>query len=233
MFLRKLLTVAAICALAGNVLAAEAKEEIVKAAKALAEKSYSWKTTTVVPEGTRFAPGPQEGKADKDGTAYVASTFGDNKTEAYIKGEKFAFTNRDGEWQNAADLENAEGGARFRGRMYRNFKAPAAQAQELAAAVKELKKEGDAFSGELTEEGAKNLMAFGGRGGQGPEISGAKGSAKFWLKDGALSKYQYTVKGSMNFNNNDFEIDRVTTVEIKDVGTTKLEVPEAAKKKLS
>ena len=37
----------------------------------------------------------------------------------------------------------------------------------------------------------------------------------------------------MSFNGNDREIDRTTTVEIKDVGTTKLTVPDEAKKKLS
>jgi hypothetical protein len=37
----------------------------------------------------------------------------------------------------------------------------------------------------------------------------------------------------MNFNGNDIDVDRDTTVEIKDVGATKVEVPEGAKKKLS
>lgn len=36
----------------------------------------------------------------------------------------------------------------------------------------------------------------------------------------------------MTWNNNDIDIDRTTTVEIKDVGATKLSVPEEAKKKL-
>jgi len=36
-----------------------------------------------------------------------------------------------------------------------------------------------------------------------------------------------------NFNGEDRDVDRTTTVEIKDVGTTKIDVPEAAKKKLS
>ena len=77
-------------------------------------------------------------------------------------------------------------------------------------------------------------MRFRGRGGnEGPEVSGAKGSAKFWVKDGVLSKYQYQVKGSMNFNGNDFDVDRTTTVEIKDVGTTKVAIPAEAQKKLS
>ena len=174
-----------------------------------------------------------EGKADKEGTVYLTMTFGDNMTEAVVNGQKATYTNQDGDWQLAE--ENAEGRGRFMGAMLRNFKAPAAQAQELAAAVKELKKEGDVYSGELTEEGAKTLMSLRGRrtGGEAPDIKGAKGSAKFWVKDGVLSKYEHSVKGQMNFNGNDIDVDRVTTTEVKDVGSTKVVVPEAAKKKLS
>jgi hypothetical protein len=151
-----------------------------------------------------------------------------------LKGGKGAVTNQDGGWQSLSDLENEEGFGRFRAIMARNFKAPAAQAAELAAGVKELKKDGESYSGELTEEGAKTLLSFGRRGGaDGPTVSNAKGSAKFWVKDGVLSKYEYKVKGTRTFNGNDMEIDRTTTIEIKDVGTTKVEVPEDAKKKLS
>ena len=41
------------------------------------------------------------------------------------------------------------------------------------------------------------------------------------------------IKMNMNFNGNDVDIDRTTTVEIKEVGSTKVDVPEEAKKKLS
>jgi hypothetical protein len=37
----------------------------------------------------------------------------------------------------------------------------------------------------------------------------------------------------MSFNGNDIDQDRTTTVVIKDVGTTKVTVPDEAKKKLS
>ena len=114
-----------------------------------------------------------------------------------------------------------------------NFKAPAAQAEDLAGKVKELKQDGDVYSGELTEEGAKSQLMFGGRGGgNGPEISGAKGSVKFWVKDGVLSKYEVKVQGKVSFNGNDRDVDRTTTVEIKDIGSTKVQVPDDAKKKL-
>ena len=94
-----------------------------------------------------------------------------------------------------------------------------------------MKKDGEAYASDLTDEGAKNLMRFR-RGGDGPTVSNAKGSVKIWVKDGALAKYEFNVKGSINFNGNDIDVDRATTVEIKDAGTTKVSVPDEAKKKL-
>jgi hypothetical protein len=47
-----------------------------------------------------------------------------------------------------------------------------------------------------------------------------------------LSKYEVKVQGKMSFNDNEIEINRTTTVEIKDVGTAKINVPEDVKKKL-
>jgi molybdopterin/thiamine biosynthesis adenylyltransferase len=41
------------------------------------------------------------------------------------------------------------------------------------------------------------------------------------------------VTAKVNFNGNDRDVDRTTTVEIKDVGTTKVEVPADALKKLN
>ncbi len=41
------------------------------------------------------------------------------------------------------------------------------------------------------------------------------------------------VPGEVSFNGNRRDVDRSTTVEIQDIGSTKIEVPEDAKKKLS
>lgn len=111
--------------------------------------------------------------------------------------------------------------------------AGSGQAAELAAGTKELKKDGDVISGDLTEDGAKSLLMFRRAGGDAPQASNAKGWVKFWVKDGELSKYEFKVTGKVTFNGNDRDVDRITTVEIKDVGTTKVDVPEDAKKKLS
>src|SRR5438876_1982304 len=235
--MKKQILVLGLAGLAGSLLAAEtsAKDEVINAAKKLGEKpNYSWKTTVVVPESAQFKPGPSEGQAEKAGLTHVTMSFGDNTTQAVLKGDKAAVTNREGEWQSLADLDNAEGPGRFLGFFVRNIKTPAVQAADLAAAAKDLKKEGDAYSSDLTEAGAKTLLTFRPRsGGDGPSVSDAKGSVKFWIKDGELSKYEFKVQGKVSFNGNERDVDRTTTVEIKDVGTTKVEVPEDAKKKLS
>ena len=224
--------------LSSSLFAADSspKDDVIAAGKKLGDQAnYSWKTTVVVPEASRFRPGPTEGKTEKDGFTHLKMSFGENTTEAVLKGNKGAVANREGGWQSLADLENSEGAGRFLGRMLQNFKAPAVQAAELVAGTKELKKEGDAYSGELTEDAAKTLLSFRGRatGADGPTISNAKGVVKFSLKDGALSSFETKVTGKVSFDGNDRDVDRTTTVEIKDVGTTKVEVPEEAKKKLS
>lgn len=202
------------------------KDEVIAAAKKLAEKaSYSWKATVVVPESSQWKPGPTEGKTEKDGFTYVTTSMGNNVIEAVMKGDKAVITDQDGNWKSASELEGGEGRGRFMGRMVRNLKAPAAQVTELVAGIKELKKDGDAYSGDLTEEGAKAQFRMG-------NTTNPKGSVKFWLKDGALSKYELKLTGKVEFNGNERDVDRATTTEIKEVGTTKVNVPEAAKKKL-
>jgi hypothetical protein len=221
---------------AGTLLAADPKDEVTAAAKNLADKdNYSWKQTTENAGGGGFGAGPSEGKVEKGGFTWVSMSGRDNNTiEAVKRGDKAAVKTEDG-WQSVAELAADQGGGRgrFMAMRFRNFKAPADQVQDIVAKAKELKKEGDAFAGDLTEEGAKAQLMFGGRGGgNGPEISGAKASVKVWVKDGLIAKYELKVKGTVSFNGNDRDIDRTTTVEIKDIGSTKVQVPADAKKKL-
>lgn len=223
--------------LAGSVIAAQSdsKDEIKSAAKKLGEKSnYSWKSTVESAGGGQFRRGPTEGKSEKDGFTTLSMSFGENTVEAVLKGDKGALKTPDG-WQSLAEAAEDTGQqnpARFIALMLRTYKTPAAEAENLAAKTKELKKSDDSYSGELTEDGAKELLTFR-RGGNAPAPTGAKGSVKFWVKDGVLTKYEFKVQGTVTFNNNDVNVDRTTTVEIKDVGSTKVEVSEEGKKKAS
>jgi len=227
------LLAAASCAIfASSVLSAEPKDDVKKAAKQLAGKSnYSWVANTKN-EGDSAAPGPGaiEGQTEKGGFTYVTMSVGNNDIEMAFKGDKAAIKRQD-EWQGTDELEGNDAwiGARLKA-----FKAPAAEAEELLGKIEDLKKGDDnVYSGNLTESGAKDLIARARRrGGDGPD--GAKGSAKFWIKDGVLSKYLYNVQAKLTVGQDKREVDlnRTTTIEIKDVGSTTVKVSSAAKKKL-
>jgi hypothetical protein len=210
---------------ANTILAAES-DDLMAAVKRLADKpSYAWKTVVVVPESAQFKPGPNEGKTEKSGYTYMTLKFADNTIEAAMKGDKAVVTNQEGAWQLASDMEKEEGMGRFLGAIIRNYKTPAAQAAVLAGALKDLKKDGDVYSGEMAGEGLKSQFRFG-------EPKNPKGTAKFWVKDGELVKFQTKVTAKLDFNGNEVDLDRETTTEIKEIGTAKVTVPEAAKKKL-
>jgi hypothetical protein len=219
---------------AGSLLAADSgpKDDIIAAAKKLAQQGYSWKMTL---EGN-FS-NTSEGKTDKDGLVQLTLNFNNNTAQVFLKGEKGAVKLQDQDWQSMADLTSADGGqgrGRFMGRMLRNYKAPAAQIEEIAGKTKEINKEGDVYSAELTEAGAKDQLAFGGRrGGNASEATNAKGSLRVSIKDGLVSKYELRLQGTMTINGEDRDINRMITIEIKDVGKTNLEVPDEAKQKLS
>jgi hypothetical protein len=221
---------------AGSLLAAEpgAKEDLMAASKKLGDAgNYSWKTTVEIGGFT----GVTEGKTDKDGLVGLSIKFGETATEAFLKGGKGAVKAPDQDWQTLAEFVAAAGsepGPRlFLARRLQSFKTPAAELADLLAKIKELKKEGEVCSGDLTEEGAKEILSFGGRRGpNSPEPKNAKGTVKFWLKDGRLSKYESKLQGNVNFNGEDRDIERTGRVEIKDVGATKVEAPEAARKRL-
>src|SRR5688572_33370776 len=130
--------VGSVMLLATALIAADAKDEVASAAKKLASADgYSWKSTSETAGGGggggggggRGRLGPTEGKAAKDGTTYLSMERGDNTFEVVVKGEKGAFKGQEG-WQSFAEAGEAEGRGRFIG-AYRNYKAPAVEAQEL------------------------------------------------------------------------------------------------------
>ncbi len=204
--------------------------------------------------------GPTEGKIGKDGIAYITSTSNRGgspmTTERVVKGDKSASKNQEGVWQTPEEMMAAFGGGapgggapgggapggapgggrggRGGGGMFGAVTLPAVQATDLLSKAKDVTMAAGVYSADLTEDGVKALMAFGGRGGgQAPEIAGAKGTVKFWIKDGTLTKYEFNVQGTMSFGGNDMPQNRTTIVEIKDVGTTTVTVPDEAKKKVS
>jgi hypothetical protein len=238
--MKKLLPFASLLLAAGTILAADSpKDEVTSAAKMLmAADNYSWKSTVQTTGGGRFRPGPTEGKTEKNGVTMLTITRGENTNYGILENGK-GVVKTDGNWESLSEAAKDDGNGfnptRFFALMLQNYKTPAADAESLAEKTKDLTVAGGVYSGEMTEEGAKDRLTFGRRAGNGdgPTVSEAKGSVKFWIKDGTLSKYEFKVEGHVDFNGNERDVNRTTTVEIKDIGSTKVEVPEDARKKLS
>jgi hypothetical protein len=224
---------------AAPLLAADSsgKSDVIAAAKKLAgSDNYTWHQTVESTNNSRFRPGPTDGKTEKDGFTFITFSFGDNTSEAALKGTNGA-VKADGDWQTLADAAKDDGGGgfnplRFLAMRMQNFKSPAQEAEDIANGTADLKLADGVYAGDLTEDTAKSRLTFRFGGNNGPEVSGAKGSVKFTVTDGVLSKYVLNVQGHVEFNGNGRDVNNTTTCEIKDIGKTKVEVPDDAKKKL-
>ena len=221
------------------------KEDVKAAVEKLAgAANYTWVTKAEM-AGGNFTPPTITGKAEKGGFVVIQQEREGNVSWAVLKGEKGVAKTDDG-WKTAEEIRAAAqgggGGGGFMRGMLLRVRPLAEEAGRIADRVKELKGADGVVSGDLTEEGAKELLSFrggrpggqgGGGGGQGPEVKGAKGSVKYWIKDGQLAKMEVKLAGSMTTRDGqEREVGRTTTYEIKDVGTTKVEAPDDAKKKL-
>jgi hypothetical protein len=228
--MKKLFLSAAILSAALS-LQADPKSDLQAAAKKLADApNYSWVSKTEI-EGGQFTPPAVQGKAEKGGFAVLTSEREGNVTTAVHHGTTAIVKTDDG-WKTSDELSQGGGGGGrgMRGGGLLRARRPDAEITALPEKVKELKAIDGAIGGDLTEEAVKEWMTFG-RGGQnGPK--NAKGSIKIWMKDGAVSKMEVKTSGTLSRNGEDFQMASTRTVEIKDVGTTKVEVPEDAKKKL-
>jgi hypothetical protein len=206
------------------------KETVQKAVTKLqSASSYAWTANyTMGGDGGGGGGGKMEGKADKSGQATMNLEFGGGNMlmDMAIKGTNGAMK-RDGEWQSFADI--AAENPRF-GAMLKEIKTPAKQLTDLLKYTGDLKVQDGVYSADLSAAGVKEMLAFGRS--AGIEVSNPKGSVKFWVKDGNLTKFEYQNSGTVSFDGNDRDLDVKTTVEIKDVGTAKVTIPEEAAKKL-
>jgi len=224
--------------------------------------NYSWTTTSqnAGGGGGGFGGGPVNGVTEKGGCTVITRETQNGAMQTVRKGEQVVMQNQDGDWVTMEEMmaqfanrgggggggqggapAGGQGGNRGGGGRggFGGGGSPADELLLLVDAAKDLKSADGAISGALTSEAVAQRLSFGrgGRGGGGggqtpPAPANASGSVKFWVKDGAVVKYELHVKGTVQGRNGEMEVDRTTTTEIKNVGTTKVAVPEGAKKKL-
>lgn len=210
---------------------ADPKADVAAAIKKLEQQSgYSWTyiPKTVGSESAGRSSVPLTGKADKEGFAVVRGEMGDVSVEIGIKGERM-IVNYTGEWLSTTEIgENNRTVQRLR-----LIRRPTDEATMLLGKVTGLKKDSDgSYTSELDGMWAKEMFALLGR--RAAAAPSAQGSARFWLKEGQLAKYEFVVKGKIvaGEDKKEVEVSRTATVEIKDVGAATVSLPDEAKKKL-
>jgi hypothetical protein len=177
-----------------SLMAAD-KDDVKSAAQKLGgSDNYSW-TTTMESAAIQSRPQPRQNTKGRPRLARYDDAGQHHRS--LRQGRQRRSQNRRRLAVVGPDAAKEDGGggfnpSRFMVMRLRNFKAPAVQAEEIAGNTKDLTKTGDVYAGDLTEEGAKNLIDLwpSRRPGTAPAISNAKGSVKFWIKDGVITKYQ-------------------------------------------
>ncbi len=215
-----------------TALAAEPKADLAAAAAKLQDKSsYAWTSTTEI-EGGQWTPAPVNGKTEKGGFTHISTKMQDNEIEVVMKDSKVAVKTPDG-WKSSAELEANTGGGPNFGRFFASQRSAGGEATNILAKAKEVKAADGKFTVEISPEGAAELASMRGRRQGAPAPKNASASAVFWVKDGVIAKYELKSKATITTQDGeDRTMARTTTVEIKDVGTAKVEVPAEAKSKL-
>jgi hypothetical protein len=196
------------------------------------QDNYSW---TSERKGGGGDTGSVKGRIRNDGLTHAMLNMAGRSVEAVLKGRKGAIKTKEG-WLSTEEF-SGDGGSpgrnpmTFLARHLSTFgKSPVDQATGLLKETSSIKSEKEGvYHGKLSDEGVKqNVPQF------GVEVSNTDGSVKFWVRDGMLVKYAYTVRAKVKFVRQQREVDydRTTTVEIEDAGSTKVEVSPDALAKL-
>ncbi|KAA5537993.1 arabinan endo-1,5-alpha-L-arabinosidase [Roseiconus nitratireducens] len=188
--------------------------------------SYRWTTDVLVPEETRFRPGRTEGTTTRGGVTHVSTSFGPRSMHVVIDGEKAAVTNRDGRWETILLSDQGYSSQGFVASMARGVKTPAEEARTLVESLTSLQEEGNVIVATLSAESAKDQLTTR-RGAD--TIRDVKGTVRFWINDGLLTKYAVRVEGQI-VNEDQTQVTwREATVAVTDVGEAKLELPSGAR----
>ena len=213
----------------------EPQAKVATATRQLGDKpNYGW-TTNIRDGGSNPVQHPPiVGKTDKSGLVYLRFMDGPTPSEVYMNGQK-GTVGGPTVWRTFDEIAKPGGFAAGLVSMLRNWKTPAAEVTDLLGKVKSVKEVEGVISVELNAEAAKPLLEFIAptfQGQEPPRIADPQGSVKFWIQDGMLKKYELSIQGRVIRGDQESQASRTTVVEVKNIGTTKLEVPEEARQKL-
>lgn len=224
------------------VAAATSPTQAIAAAMKLSEvASYSWTARIFDNAGSYEIAG----KTAKGGLTVVvmpipsqlASKLSDRASDrllAVFHGSRTCVLKTNEGWAKPPALQEPLLGGRFDGDNYSNLQLSLCHPHEelgiIVASHVEMKPDGDAISGTLTEAGAAMLLVHDGR----PDVTavGAAGTFKLWVKEGVVVRYDVELVGTLTAlgrgGRNTVEVRQKMSVRLSDIGITKVVVPAEA-----
>ena len=194
--------------------------------KYVVDNNGTWVTPT-----TAFvaSTGSDSGSRNEPGNTTSASARG-KRSRSGVGGGAGGASSGQRRSSSGSDSESASAG---RPKLPAGVNLPHEELAIVAANYTDMKIEGDTVTGKLTDWGADLLLSPPGWTESPPDR--AEGTFRLWLRDGAVTKYELKLKadngpGGVIVSGG---INETITVELTDIGTTQVDVPPAAKIKLS
>lgn len=202
------------------------------AKKSAAMESYTFKTETKAGKG-KNQPGAAEARVQKD----QPMAFKIGTSEGFKKAGAIVY--KDGEeWKRLEKPQKGEKKQQPAAAGISGVKLPHEELEAFEKNFEKLEKAAEkdnnltVWSGPLTATAAHTLVSTGAKN-EGKSNSTYTGTAKVWVNDqGLIVKYQINAHMKGETKKGPVEADIVKTVELTDIGNTKVEVPEGAKKLL-
>jgi hypothetical protein len=223
--------------------AAEPAEALKAAVEKLAKGgNYTWTTTYTFPDAP-IHPGPLSGQIDAGGYVLLSQNVGRGEFQAVLK-DGLGVLKLPVGWLGATEIiegnpPGAVGPALLMSRVLFNARRPDVEVAELLK-MDAVFTEDDkgVITEQLSEKSAVTLIRNGVTGRpnpQAPPLKSAKGSVKYWVNGGLIEKYEIALQAKLlpSAHQGATDFKPTTTVEITNVGATKVQVPDAAREKLA
>jgi hypothetical protein len=225
----KTLVIGTILCLTGTALAADPVEVVSDAAKKLADTAnYTWRANTY--DAADAITVIQDGQTERDGDTLIKLNTGGSYVQVALRGDSAVMNVGDG-WQRSDEVADRQA-TRFMSAVM----SPALVAAQIASRLDDLKPEGNEFvvqiSGGEVNELMRPLYSLNAIRSRSVNETGAKATVKFWITDGLLTKFQIHVTGTISRGGTNTVVDRTVTVDFRDIGSTRVSLPDQAKKKL-
>ena len=225
-----------VVALGWPLRAAAPAEPLFAALDALqAAPNCTWVIATEM-TGAPFNVAPIRGRTDSEGWLVLEAELPGTVRRAAGRGRDRVVEAADG-WRSGAEIEGLRAEERQVARDLGAVPTPVDELTGLLPILGGLRREADgSYFGAVPEDTAERLIRaiVSGRapGGFVPELRAPFGNVRVWLRDGRLQRYVISAAATASLPFGTKEIKRVSTVEIREVGATRVDVPAEAKAKL-